>query len=417
MVVLGLGRAAAAASPPPAAATCACAPWSARWACWPWPARWPAPAPPAAWPLAKGLGGFWGDAPADRLRRPARLRPPAARPSRSPRPCFAGASALGRPRLRRGPAPRSELRPLGRLAARAALTPQAQAAAAKPERAARVAAPQAAARAGIPDAALDAAPAGAAADRAAARRSSRPRLAPKESPPRAARGPVDLRVRSSPAASACPSWPCWPSPSRAPRQFDEGALRQNAQLLESVLAEFGVRGQIDQIRPGPVVTLYELVPAAGVKSARVVALCRRHRPLDERRRLPRLGGAGPQRHRHRAAQRQQRETVYLRDLLASRRIREAPARPCPWRWARPSAASPTSPTWRKHAPPADRRHHRLGQVGGRQRHDPVDPLPPAARPVPVHHDRPEDAGAVASTTASRTCWRRWSPTRRRPSSR
>jgi len=54
--------------------------------------------------------------------------------------------------------------------------------------------------------------------------------------------------------------------------FDEAALRQNARLLEGVLAEYGVRGQIDQIRPGPVVTLYELVPAPGVKSARVVAL-------------------------------------------------------------------------------------------------------------------------------------------------
>ena len=61
------------------------------------------------------------------------------------------------------------------------------------------------------------------------------------------------------------------APARA-AQYDEGSLRQNAQLLESVLAEFGVRGQVDQIRPGPVVTLYELVPAAGVKSARVVAL-------------------------------------------------------------------------------------------------------------------------------------------------
>src|SRR3546814_19972184 len=61
-----------------------------------------------------------------------------------------------------------------------------------------------------------------------------------------------------------------PKPRSA--QFDEGSLRQNAQLLESVLADFGVRGQVDQIRPGPVVTLYELVPAAGVQSARVVAL-------------------------------------------------------------------------------------------------------------------------------------------------
>ncbi|MBN8553231.1 MAG: DNA translocase FtsK [Caulobacterales bacterium] len=53
---------------------------------------------------------------------------------------------------------------------------------------------------------------------------------------------------------------------------DEQALLQNARMLEGVLAEFGVRGQIDQIRPGPVVTLYELLPAPGVKHARVVAL-------------------------------------------------------------------------------------------------------------------------------------------------
>ncbi len=53
---------------------------------------------------------------------------------------------------------------------------------------------------------------------------------------------------------------------------DEESVRQNAQLLEGVLGEFGVRGSIDQIRAGPVVTLYELVPAPGVKSARVIAL-------------------------------------------------------------------------------------------------------------------------------------------------
>ena len=53
---------------------------------------------------------------------------------------------------------------------------------------------------------------------------------------------------------------------------DEASLKANAHMLETVLAEFGVRGQVDQIRPGPVVTLYELVPAAGVKSSRVIAL-------------------------------------------------------------------------------------------------------------------------------------------------
>ncbi|WP_029086598.1 DNA translocase FtsK [Brevundimonas aveniformis] len=59
---------------------------------------------------------------------------------------------------------------------------------------------------------------------------------------------------------------------RRANSVDEQALLQNARMLEGVLAEFGVRGQIDQIRPGPVVTLYELLPAPGVKHARVVAL-------------------------------------------------------------------------------------------------------------------------------------------------
>jgi len=50
------------------------------------------------------------------------------------------------------------------------------------------------------------------------------------------------------------------------------ALEQNARLLESVLEDFGVRGEIVNTRPGPVVTLYELDPAPGTKSARVIGL-------------------------------------------------------------------------------------------------------------------------------------------------
>lgn len=52
----------------------------------------------------------------------------------------------------------------------------------------------------------------------------------------------------------------------------EDALQANARLLETVLQDFGVRGTIGRVRPGPVVTLYELEPAAGVRSSRVVGL-------------------------------------------------------------------------------------------------------------------------------------------------
>lgn len=50
------------------------------------------------------------------------------------------------------------------------------------------------------------------------------------------------------------------------------ALEQNARLLEGVLDDFGVKGDIAHVRPGPVVTLYELEPAPGIKSSRVIGL-------------------------------------------------------------------------------------------------------------------------------------------------
>jgi S-DNA-T family DNA segregation ATPase FtsK/SpoIIIE len=49
-------------------------------------------------------------------------------------------------------------------------------------------------------------------------------------------------------------------------------LERNAGLLESVLEDFGIRGEIIHVRPGPVVTLYEFEPAPGVKSSRVIGL-------------------------------------------------------------------------------------------------------------------------------------------------
>jgi S-DNA-T family DNA segregation ATPase FtsK/SpoIIIE len=54
--------------------------------------------------------------------------------------------------------------------------------------------------------------------------------------------------------------------------LNPAALEQNARILEGVLEDFGVRGDIINVRPGPVVTLYELEPAPGIKSSRVVGL-------------------------------------------------------------------------------------------------------------------------------------------------
>ena len=60
-----------------------------------------------------------------------------------------------------------------------------------------------------------------------------------------------------------------PAPPSTGPQIDKAGLEKNARLLESVLEDFAVKGQIVAVRPGPVVTMYELEPAPGTKASRV----------------------------------------------------------------------------------------------------------------------------------------------------
>jgi S-DNA-T family DNA segregation ATPase FtsK/SpoIIIE len=99
-------------------------------------------------------------------------------------------------------------------------------------------------------------------------------------------------------------------------QISTDALEQNATLLEGVLEDFGVRGEIVQVRPGPVVTLYELEPAPGTKSSRVISLAddiaRSMSAVSARVAVVQgrnaIGVELPN---------AKRETVFLRELLAS----------------------------------------------------------------------------------------------------
>jgi S-DNA-T family DNA segregation ATPase FtsK/SpoIIIE len=61
-------------------------------------------------------------------------------------------------------------------------------------------------------------------------------------------------------------------PSKAGNELSQTVLRGTARLLEDVLADFGVKGEVRDIKPGPVVTLYELEPARGTKATRIMAL-------------------------------------------------------------------------------------------------------------------------------------------------
>jgi S-DNA-T family DNA segregation ATPase FtsK/SpoIIIE len=103
---------------------------------------------------------------------------------------------------------------------------------------------------------------------------------------------------------------------QAVTKISEDALEQNARLLEGVLDDFGVKGEIINVRPGPVVTLYELEPAPGIKSSRVIGLAddiaRSMSAISARVAVVQgrnaIGIELPN---------QRRETVYLRELLAS----------------------------------------------------------------------------------------------------
>jgi S-DNA-T family DNA segregation ATPase FtsK/SpoIIIE len=105
--------------------------------------------------------------------------------------------------------------------------------------------------------------------------------------------------------------------------ISEDALEQNARLLEGVLDDFGVKGEIINVRPGPVVTLYELEPAPGTKSSRVIGLAddiaRSMSAISARVAVvPGRNAIGIE------LPNQRRETVYFRELIGSQDFERSP---------------------------------------------------------------------------------------------
>ncbi|WP_287012003.1 DNA translocase FtsK 4TM domain-containing protein, partial [Brevundimonas sp.] len=290
-------------------------------------------AAPAAWPLAAGLGGLWGDAVTGLAAQGLGvLKIPGARIIVGLVFLAAGLWATGFAiglraadfldavnwgRSLRAPSPATAPR---------AQPPVAKTARPKPE--ARVAAPTEAdpvtpdpapqtAYDDLPPWEEEAAPAPVAPS--ARPRVEEPRVAAVKAPK--ARKDVDLDQQAfdfvrPEGAFDLPPLGMLAKPNQRVASVDEDSLKQNAKMLEGVLQEFGVRGVIDQIRPGPVVTLYELVPAPGVKHGRVVALADDiARSMSAR--ACRISVVQGRNAIGIELPNAKRETVYLRDLLAS----------------------------------------------------------------------------------------------------
>jgi DNA segregation ATPase FtsK/SpoIIIE, S-DNA-T family len=147
-----------------------------------------------------------------------------------------------------------------------------------------------------------------------------------EDEPAPVRKPRSARPRRSSGGYVLPALEFLNPPSRVGRAtVSSEILQENAVALEGVLADFGVRGEIINARPGPVVTLYELEPAPGIKSSRVISLAddiaRSMSALSARvavvsgRNAIGIELPNPT-----------RERVFLRELLASRDYAETAAR-------------------------------------------------------------------------------------------
>jgi len=140
---------------------------------------------------------------------------------------------------------------------------------------------------------------------------------------------VDARGPSAPLAENGWQFPpvglLTPAPLREDSGPSEDALQANARLLETVLNDYGVQGSIREIRPGPVVTLYELEPAPGIRSARVIGLAD-----DVARSLSvtavRIATVSGRNVIGIEVPNAKRETVFLSELVASRDFARDPAK-------------------------------------------------------------------------------------------
>ena len=174
---------------------------------------------------------------------------------------------------------------------------------------------------------------------------------------------------------------------------DRASMLEMSARLTQTLENYGVKGEVAAIRPGPVVTMFEFAPAPGTRLNKIVNLAddlaMSLEALKVRIVAPIPGKAAvgievPNRGR---------ETVYLKEIIADETFRNPQIQaPHGARQRHRRGAADRRP--RQNAPPSGRRHHRLGQVRRRQLDDNEPSLFIDPRRCADDHGRSQDARAL-----------------------
>ena len=154
---------------------------------------------------------------------------------------------------------------------------------------------------------------------------ARPKVTPQATPQATAKPKVKIKAKKSKAPQfdfsdatgfVLPGLDLLKVPPPRKTDTDEGALIRSSENLHRVMAEYGIEGEMGDVSPGPVVTLFEFEPAPGVKSKRIIGLANdiaRNMSAQSARIavVPGRNAMGVELPNRR------RETVWLRDMLAS----------------------------------------------------------------------------------------------------
>ena len=177
------------------------------------------------------------------------------------------------------------------------------------------------------------------------------------------------------------------------KKLDRDALTMNARLLEKKLKDYGIDGEVVEICPGPVITMYEFSPAPGIKISRIAGLADdltmalQAMSIRIVAPIPGKGVVGIE------VPNRERDMVFLREIFNCEEFHHNKMK-LPLALGKDIAGIPVVTDLAQGAASAGGRLHRVGQIGLHQHHDPVPALHLYAPRRAHDHGRSQDAGIL-----------------------